>query len=955
MATTKINTPELFELESSTSGVRLPNGTTAQRPSTNLNAGDFRFNTDDNKVEYYDGSNWFQIDDESLPPVPSENFNTVLYAGNGSTQSITGVGFQPDFVWIKERNGTEWHNLFDSVRGADKSLYSNETTQEVTSSTKITSFDTDGFSLGSDNNVNKSASIYVAWCWKAGGGANTYNINGTGYSTRSAAGLTSGSIADSKFLGCSTNTAAGFSIIRYDAAGASAGQTIDTGLTSDIELMIIKRTDSTGSWVVVDSITNKYHFLNTSAQGTSITFSDYVSGTLAKVYDFATYVHYCFHSVDGYQKIGSYTGNGNTNGTIVNTGFEPAFLMIKRSDGVGSWYMYDNKRTPSNVRDSVLQANEPAAEVTNTYANLYFLTNGFQLRTTNGEFNGNGSTYLYLAFASDPTSTTPSLANSFKTNLYTGNGATQTIGGHLNGAAQFNGSSSEINITGQLPSSVASDYAVSCWVNPNALSSSGHALFTNLFAGGAYATGQAAILIWNSKIRLYLSHSGTSNTYVYDSGNDVPTGLWSNIVVNIDVSAGTSSIITAYLNGAPNNLTYLAATNVGPNENNNTVFGKFQGISFYDGSIDQVRIYSSALTSSQARELYNETSATANTLNFPTGAGCVAAYPLDSNSADLSTNFDGADTSITYSEGTSTNPSLVWIKNRDDSADHRWFDTIRGATYEIASNSTSTEDPITTTLTAFNKNGFTVGSLNDVNGSNDDIVAWNWGASTLPTANGEGTIPSTVCVNDAAGFSTVSYTGNGSAGTTIGHGLTSAPELIIVKTLDSIDNWMVLSTAVGATKKASLNATNEFDTDSAPWNDTAPTPTVFTVGTKDATNKNGDRFIAYCFKSIEGYSEIGTYQGTGQVGNAITFAGAGFEPGWIMIKATDAAEPWFLLDAKRNPTNPRNDRLMADSDASESPNSVHTVDFNSNGFTANGTLGDGTNGLNKNYLYFAIK
>ena len=130
-------------------------------------------------------------------------------------------------------------------------------------------------------------------------------------------------------------------------------------------------------------------------------------------------------------------------------------------------------------------------------------------------------------------------------------------------------------------------------------------------------------------------------------------------------------------------------------------------------------------------------------------------------------------------------------KKIDDSADHRWFDTIRGATYEIASNSTSTEDPIATTLTAFNKNGFTVGSLNDVNGSNDDLVAWNWGASTLPTANSEGTIPSTVCINDAAGFSIVKYTGTGS-NATVGHGLSSAPELIFVKTLDSVDNWMVL-------------------------------------------------------------------------------------------------------------------------------------------------------------------
>ena len=126
MATTKITNPELFDLGSLNTALQLPSGTTAQRPS-NPSTGEWRYNTDDNKIEYYDGASWFPISDEDIPPVPSEHFNTVTYTGNGTSQSITGVGFQPDFVWIKDRSDTFGHRLIDSSTGADKYLASNST------------------------------------------------------------------------------------------------------------------------------------------------------------------------------------------------------------------------------------------------------------------------------------------------------------------------------------------------------------------------------------------------------------------------------------------------------------------------------------------------------------------------------------------------------------------------------------------------------------------------------------------------------------------------------------------------------------------------------------------------------------------------------------------------------------------------------------------------------------
>lgn len=344
----------------------------------------------------------------------TDHFNMVTYETDGSYDEITGVGFQPDWVWIKRRNGGGNHYVFDSVRGVHKALFPDETYDETNNSNYLTAFEADGFDLGSASAGANSALVgsgntYVAWCWKAGGGANTYNIDGTGYSTRSAAGLTSGTIADSKFLGCSTNTTAGFSIIKYNASGASSGQTIDTGLTSDIELMIIKRLDSSGNWIVVDSHTNKYHFLNTTATGVGITFTDYVDGTKSKLYDFQTYVHYCFHSVAGYQKIGSYTGTGATGNAIYTTddgtsgganGFEPRFLMIKSSSNPEPWFILDAARDTSNPRDNRLMADSNAAEDDGSVHTVNFDSNGFTANGTLGNgTNGSGVTYIYLAIA----------------------------------------------------------------------------------------------------------------------------------------------------------------------------------------------------------------------------------------------------------------------------------------------------------------------------------------------------------------------------------------------------------------------------------------------------------------------------------------------------------------------------------------------------------------------------
>jgi|TARA_R100000479_G_scaffold99612_1_gene49464 hypothetical protein len=955
MATTKIATPELFEFESTTSGVRLPSGTTAQRPSTNLNAGDFRYNTDDNKVEFYDGSNWFQIDDEGSSPIPSENFNTVLWAGTDASHAITGVGFQPDLVWIKRRSSpAESHALYDSIRGVNKQLESNSTTAEATNTAPFegfTSFDTDGFTVDNNGATNRAPYTYVAWCWKAGG---------------TAVSNTQGDIGSD----VSANQNAGFSIVKY-TGNSSYGQTVGHGLGVAPKLIIIKNLSNARNWrTYADPLgaTNYINLDETSAAGTYGSFNNtpptinVFSTTSSGAADRATnypndnYVAYCFADVAGYQKIGAYVGNGSTAGPILTTGFEPAFVMIKNTTGGDSWddwYMSTNKTLTSGY----LFANDSVAE--QPYQAIRMLTNGFEVITNDTGVNENGNTYLYYAIASDPTSTTPSLTNSFKTNLYTGTGATQTLGGYLNGSAQFNGSSSVVEISSSAidPANV---FSVSMWFNTSSAST-----YTGLFTNNTnpMRVGEICIMKPNaSAIQIFSANQAGVNlldALTATSPEPFKDNTWYHVVVIADRSISNQRA-KVFINGKECAYTAYGAGQASVTMYSNTRIGSADG-QFFGGNIDQVRIFNGTLTDSQVLELYNETTTTANTLNFPTGAGCVAAYPLDSNSNDLSTNYNGTDTSIIYPGETSTNISLVWIKSRSNATSHELHDSVRGEPSRISSDTTAAASTSLNGFVSLLNNGFTLdgaGGGGEVNTSGRTYVAWNWGSSSIGSINNNGTSQSIVQPHTNAGFSIVKYKGTGSSAT-IGHGLSAAPELIFTKTLDSIDNWMVLSTAVGATKKASLNAPNDFDVDSAPWDDTAPTATVFTVGTKDATNKNGDELIAYCWHSISGYSKIGIYTGNNTTSNTIyttddgTSGGAnGFEPGWLLIKRVDASANWRILDNTRSTSNPRDKELYPNLINQEGTFSA--ANFNSNSFEII-TTDTSYNALNGEYLYLVIK
>jgi len=330
---------------------------------------------------------------------PSEYFNTVLWTGSGSDANITGVGFSPNLVFSKGRVATSRSWFTDTVRGATKTLDATQNIAEATQGTGVKAFLSDGFTVGSTGEVNYNGDTFVAWNFKA---ENAF--------TNDASSTSIGSIDSAG----SVNNDAGFSIVTY--TGNDAVATVKHGLSSAPKMMIIKdRTaDTTNDWLVYhDAIGNtKSIKLNlTAAAGTDAPAWNNTSPT-SSVFTIArngningdgnTIVAYCFAEKQGYSKFGSYKGNGNVDGTFVYTGFKPAFIMTKQTDGTDWWVINDNKRDPFNASTYGLRPNDSAAESSDEAWTKDLLSNGFKHRTANSGSNGSGNEYIYMAFAENP-------------------------------------------------------------------------------------------------------------------------------------------------------------------------------------------------------------------------------------------------------------------------------------------------------------------------------------------------------------------------------------------------------------------------------------------------------------------------------------------------------------------------------------------------------------------------
>jgi hypothetical protein len=333
--------------------------------------------------------------------------SATTYTGNGTngtaiSNAVNGVSMQPDFVWIKDRVTANYNVLMDSVRGASNTLFSNATLAEETTPARISSFNSNGFTLTNKNDSNTNGDTFIAWQWKANGAAVTN---------------TAGSITSQ----VSANTTAGFSVVTYTGTGANA--TVGHGLGVAPSMIIVKNRNaviSNPAWPVYHISIGNTKYLDiqtTAAQATAITVwnnttptsnvfsigvADSVSGNTNGL------VAYCFAAVPGYSAFGSYTGNGSSDGPFVYTNFRPRFVMIKLASGAGgNWIMVDTSRDTYNLSINKLGANvadaENGANVGNSTQNtLDILSNGFKIRATQTDTNGNGNTYVYMAFAETP-------------------------------------------------------------------------------------------------------------------------------------------------------------------------------------------------------------------------------------------------------------------------------------------------------------------------------------------------------------------------------------------------------------------------------------------------------------------------------------------------------------------------------------------------------------------------
>jgi hypothetical protein len=323
---------------------------------------------------------------------PHDYFTSKLWTGTGSENAITGVGFQPDWVWIKNRTAAEQHRIHDAVRGTNKSISSDTNSSQTTTSQDVMSFNSDGFTLGTETAVNANGQNIVGWNWKANG-AGSSNSDGSITSTVSA------------------NTTSGFSIVKFTGTGSNA--TVGHGLGVAPRMIIVKSL-GTNNWSV-------YHG---SLGGTKAIFMDITSGSATHVdywnntnttssvfsigissnmnHSSTDMIAYCFSEKKGFSKFSSFVGNGNADGTFVYTGFKPAFIIFKRSSGSGDqWHMFDNKRDGYNFQNNILFPDASSAEQTSGLP-LDILSNGFKLRSTGGDVNGSGETYIYMAFAEEP-------------------------------------------------------------------------------------------------------------------------------------------------------------------------------------------------------------------------------------------------------------------------------------------------------------------------------------------------------------------------------------------------------------------------------------------------------------------------------------------------------------------------------------------------------------------------
>ena len=802
MAITKINTPELFDLGTTNSSLRLPSGDTASRPS-NPNTGEWRYNTDDNYVEYWDGTAWFQIDYETAAPTcttdtinyPSGTTNTAYYKMSDATDST-----------LNGYNGTATNVNFN-VQGK---------------------FGNAGEFNGSSSKIDLGTAVL----------GQTYTV--------------------SMWINPSTVTSLAYERPLYSQYRTVSNRHIvniyDAGLRvfcGDNGTFLFSTSWTTNTW---------YHIVVTKSTTGYTVYKNGVSlGFQASTADI---------NVLDNTEIGSWDSDGS------------------------AYYYFDGKIDQVRIFNKAISSSEVTT--------LYGETSASSTKSTTDIFDDGSGIALYELEGNA---------------LGTGKGAIDS-----GQSAVFNGSSSYINTN----YSLNFGDTISLWFKLNDRTQPN--IFFEQYTG-SFSWALATIVADGSNNVIAIQIRQDTGIYYYMSSDtfSISNGEWNFITVSF--VSGNNYTLT--LNGASVNLTAttVSGTVTSMPSATNYLGLRREGVDqYFNGSIDQVRIYNTALSSGDVTNLYNET-------NVPT-ANLVAHYKLDGDATDETTNYNGTATNITYSDpaefpkydgtatnvsyaydgtptnvsfaGTSFQPDLVWIKSRTTSVNHNIVDSVRGLGDNVFkvlfSNTTDAENTTTNNnVLSLDSNGFAIqgaGSTTNANGEN--YVAWCWKAGGVPTPNNntQGTITSTVSANPDAGFSIVSYTGSG-ANATIGHGLSDAPDMIIVKRRNASGSWNVYHSALGNNSTLILQSTTAQLIGEGTWGTTTPTSSVFTVGTGLNDTNN---YIAYCFHSVDGYQKIGSYDG-GTITSS-NIVNLGFRPRFVLLKPTQTANDWLIYDNVRDTSNP---------------------------------------------------
>ena len=1011
-----------YPSQSATSGFN----TTSQHEISTYDASDYHLDGYLAEVNFIDGTAltaasfgetkdgiWVPIDTSGLTfgtngfhltfkdDVISEGFNTAIFEGNSTTQSISGLGFSPGLVWVKDRDNGNSNAWSDVVRGRGRNLISNATNAEVSAAAAtdkdLISFDADGFSVGQfeDGTYNNNGSSMVAWCWEAGGAPTADNSAGTSAVPTSNSAKVDGSNHGSALSGsiaftrASANTTKGFSVITYTGNG-SAGATVDHLLGDTPDWFIVKRRDSSASWQVFHTSLGATKFIdlhyngaadtNTNRWNDTAPTSSVVSlGTNSNVNsNGGTYVLYCWAGKSGYSAFGSFTGNGGSQ--AIDVGFAPAWVMLRRTNG-GTWGIFDNTRQSQNSQ--MLGANSSAAETTNS--TFTFSGNTFN---DNGYLSDNGATVLYMAFADTREAAffkdvsgqgnhwTPvnldyrdSVPDVPTNNFATFNPLNLPADAVLSeGSTRVTQTSNDRAAIGNMAMSSGKWYYEVYYPassNPEA----GLARIVDSFANSG-ATG-------SSDKFLYITNSGGFRTPAWTSTDATGVGAQTSETVlgfAIDADNGKAYIS---VNG-----TYLNSGNPATGSNPQATFdadwvtqtggGVVPFIGIYTGTGSEVRINFGQDSS------FSGAKSTANSNADENGFGSFQYAPpsgflaLCSRNLSQSAIVDGSENfnTILYTAdgnasraitGVGFQPDWLWVKSRNATYYHGLWDSVRTNKSALYSNATDVEDTSTAgTLGSLDADGFTTPNVSGggfINIGSTTYVAWNWKAGTAfsndASATSVGTIDSTGSINTKAGFSIISYTGNNTSNATVAHGLSSTPEMIIVRARNEAENWVVYHKDITpASNSLSLNLTIAPTSFGSGWIDNA-TSTVFRLkdgaSDRDNVNKNTTNYIAYCFHSVEGYSKVGSYTGNGNADGPFIYPG--FRPAWIMIKNATGTGGWEIHDNKRVGYNPADETLDANTTAAEATG--NDLDILSNGFKVRNTYGT-SNTSSSNYIYLAF-